>query len=301
MNIIITGSSGLVGSSLIPFLMAGGHSVTRLVRSVPKVGKAEVQWDPSSGLVNPSRLEGFDAAIHLAGENIGARRWTDSQKAKIRNSRVQGTQHLCEALAKLNRPPKVLIAASAIGFYGDRKTEMLNEECASGSGFLAEICREWEAATAPALEKGIRVVNLRIGMILSGTGGALKRMLLPFQLGLGGRIGSGRQFMSWIAIDDLQAVIVHSLRTETLRGPINAVSPNPVTNAEFTKSLGRALSRPAVFPVPAFAVRLAFGEMANDLLLNSTRVTPRRLLDAGFEFQYPELEDALWHLLNKDR
>ena len=300
MKIAITGSTGLVGSALVPFLNAGGHHVTRIVRTSTTEGDAV--WNPGTGQIDAARLDGLDAVVHLAGENIAARRWNAEQKARIRDSRVQGTKLLCETLAKLQRPPRVLISASAIGFYGDQGDRELTEASPSGSGFLPEVCREWEAATEAAKKASIRVVQLRFGVILSpGGGGALAKMLTPFRLGLGGRIGNGRQWMSWIALDDVVGCIHHALATDSLHGPVNAVSPRPVTNREFTKTLGKVLWRPTLFPMPGFMARLAFGEMANELLLASTRVLPRALLDSGYRFLYGDLESALRHLLGKDK
>ena len=295
MQIAITGSTGLVGAALVPFLTTGGHRVIRLVRKPPSGD--DVQWDPTEGVRDLSRLEGVDAVIHLAGENIAAGRWTPQRKDEIRRSRVEGTRRLSESLAKLSRRPKALVSASAIGFYGDRGDEILTEDSAPGKDFLAQVCQEWEAATEPAARAGIRVVRLRFGMILSPVGGALRKMLLPFRLGAGGRMGSGAQYVSWIAIDDAIGAIHHAVGTESLHGPVNAVSPAPVTNAEFTRVLARVLSRPAIFPMPAFAARLAFGEMADALLLASARVMPTRLQASGYRFRYPELEGALRHLL----
>jgi uncharacterized protein (TIGR01777 family) len=238
-----------------------------------------------------------DAVVHLAGENIAAGRWTERQKARIRDSRVKGTRLLCDLLARYSPPPKALVCASAVGYYGDRGDEILKEESAPGSDFLFDVCREWEAATQTAVERGIRVVNLRIGVVLSPLGGALAKMLTPFKLGAGGVIGSGRQYMSWIALDDVVRAFHFALTNQSLLGPVNAVAPNPVTNRDFTRTLGRVLSRPTVFPMPAFAARLAFGEMADALLLASTRVEPARLLAGSFIFRYPDLEGALRHLL----
>jgi uncharacterized protein (TIGR01777 family) len=298
MPVVVSGSRGLVGSALVPFLTTGGHRVTRLVRGAP-ANSDEAAWNPSRGLADPSRFDGVDAVVHLAGENIAAGRWTPARKAEIRQSRVEGTRSLCESLARLAQPPKVFVSASAIGFYGDRGAQTLTEESGAGSGFLPDVCREWEAATEPASQAGIRVVNLRFGMVLSPAGGALNKMLLPFRLGLGGRIGSGVQFMSWIVIDDAVGAIHHALFAESLRGPVNAVAPTPVTNAEFTHMLARVLRRPALIPVPQFAARLAFGEMADALLLASARVIPVRLRESGYQFRFPDLEGALRYLLQR--
>jgi uncharacterized protein len=296
MKILISGATGLVGSALAPFLTTGGHQVVRLGRGPS--GKDDIHWDPSRNVIDAAKLEGFDAVVHLAGENIAARRWNAEQKARIRDSRVQGTRLLAETLGKLQRPPRALIAASAIGFYGDRGDEVLNESSAAGTGFLADVCRDWEAATASAA--GIRVVNLRFGVILSPKGGALAQMLTPFRMGVGGRIGSGKQWMSWIALDDVIGAIHHALATESLRGPVNAVAPQAVTNREFTKTLGQVLHRPTFLPMPAFAARLALGEMADELLLASARVEPKTLLESNYRFVYGNLEDALRHLLGKE-
>jgi len=298
MHVVVSGSRGLVGSALVPFLTTGGHRVTRLVRGIA-AGPDETAWDPARGLIDASRLDGVDAVVHLAGENIAAGRWTPARKAEIRRSRVFGTRNLCEVLARLPHPPKVLVSASAIGLYGDRGAEILTEESAAGTGFLAEVCREWEAAAEPAARVGIRVVNLRFGMVLSPTGGALKKMLLPFKLGMGGRIGSGEQFTSWIALDDVIGAIHHVLCEESVRGAVNAVAPDPVTNGEFTRTLARVLRRPTLLPVPAFAARLAFGEMADALLLAGARVMPARLQASGYRFRFPDLESALRHLLGR--
>jgi uncharacterized protein (TIGR01777 family) len=242
-------------------------------------------------------LEGLDAVVHLAGENIAARRWNAEQKARIRDSRVLGTKLLSDNLAKLRQPPRVLVSASAIGFYGDRGDEELTEASAGGTGFLAEVCKEWEAATDGVQKAGISVVHLRLGVVLSPKGGALAKMLTPFRLGLGGRIGSGRQWMSWITLDDVVGCIVHALASDSLHGPVNAVTPYPVTNYVFTKTLGRVLWRPTVFPMPSFMARLAFGEMADELLLASTRVFPQALVASNYCFLYGDLESGLRHLL----
>lgn len=299
MKVLVTGASGLVGSALVPLLTAGGHTVARLVRSPPRPSVAEVQWNPETGIREIASLEGMDAVVHLAGENIAGGRWTAERKARIRDSRVTGTRTLCETLARLARPPKVLVSASAIGYYGDRGGEVLRETSAPGLGFLPEVCRAWEEATEPAAQKGIRVVLLRIGVVLSPAGGALAKMLFPFKLGAGGIIGSGQQYMSWIGLDDIIGAIHHTLMTDALQGPVNVVAPRPVTNRDFTKTLGRVLGRPTLFPLPAFAARLAFGEMADALLLASTRVEPARLMAANYAFRHPDLEGALRHLLGK--
>jgi uncharacterized protein (TIGR01777 family) len=297
MKVLIAGASGLVGSALIPALEAEGATVTRLVRTSP--GAGEIEWHPNNDQIDPAALEGFDAIINLAGENIAAGRWSDEQKRKIHDSRVNGTHLLSEAIAKLKQKPKVFLCASATGIYGDRGDETLDEQSDSGGGFLAGVCREWEQATTPAVDAGVRTVNLRFGPILARAGGMLAKLLTPFKMGMGGRIGSGKQFISWVAIDDVVAAMKLALKDESFRGPLNIVSPHPVTNEEFTKTLGHVLSRPTALAMPAFAVRLAFGEMADEMLLASQRVLPKRLTDAGYEFEYPELEGALRkHLAN---
>lgn len=297
MNVLVTGSSGLVGSALVRRLTGDGHSVTRLVRSRRGTGEAQVAWDPEAGAIDAASLEGLDAVVHLAGESIAAGRWTAARKTRILDSRVKGTRLLAETLAGLRDRPKVLVSASAVGYYGDRGEEPLREESASGSGFLADVCRQWEAAAAPAAQAGIRVVHARFGVILSAAGGALPRLLPPFRLGLGGRLGSGRQFMSWIALDDAVGAICHALTHDDLQGPVNTASPTPVRNDEFTKALGRVLRRPTLFPLPAFAARLAFGQMADELLLASQRVEPAKLLASGYQFAFLDLEGALRRLL----
>ncbi len=299
MKILVSGASGLIGSALVPVLTASGHDVIRLVRSQPAAGEAAVRWDPEAGTLDAAGLEGLDAVVHLAGENLAEGRWTAEKKRRIRESRVKGTRLLCEALAGLARPPRVLVSASAVGYYGDRGDELLTKESPPGSGFLAAVARDWEAAAEPARRAGIRVVHPRMGPVLTPAGGVLAKMLPPFQAGLGGRVGSGRQYVSWIAVDDLLDAMLHLLATEALRGPVNMVAPRPVTNAEFAATLGRVLGRPAVLAVPAFAARLALGEMADEVLLASARVTPVRLAASGYRFRYPELEGALRHLLGR--
>ncbi len=300
MKVLVSGSSGLVGSALVPFLSDGGNDVLRLVRRAPR-DEREIEWDPERGIRDAARLEGLGAVVHLAGENIAAGRWTEERMRRIRESRVLGTKTLCEALARCRERAGVLVSASAIGFYGDRRTELLTEASASGAGFLADVCRAWEGATGAAADAGIRVVNARVGLVLSKRGGGLRRMLVPFSLGLGGRIGSGYQFMSWIALDDLRDALVHALQESALSGPVNMVAPNPVTNREFTRALARVLRRPAIFPLPAFAARVLLGKMADELLLASQRVLPERLRETGFRFAYPELEGALRHVLGRPR
>ncbi len=295
MKILLTGSNGLVGSALIPFLEKAGHTIKRLVRA-GRAEYGEISWTPPGQGPNPASLEGIEAVIHLAGETIAAR-WTEKKKQAIRDSRVKGTRALVASLLQMKIAPKVLICASAIGYYGNHDAEVLREDARPGEDFLANVCREWEAATEPASPKGIRVVNLRFGVILSPQGGALGKMLLPFKLGLGGRIASGRQYMSWIALEDVLGIIQWSLTKESVRGPVNVVSPKPVTNDEFTRTLGRALKRPTLFPMPAFAARLAFGEMGDALLVGGVRVEPFKLVQSGYAFHYPDLEGALCHLL----
>ena len=292
MKIAVTGTSGLVGSALVSFLTASGHEVLRMMRPA--------QWNPERGMVDLATLEGKDAVVHLAGENIASGRWTGSKKARIRDSRVKGTRLIAESLAKLAQPPSILVSASAIGFYGDRGNELLSEESGSGQGFLPEVCRQWEAATDPATRNGIRVVHLRTGLILSRKGGALGKMLLPFKLGIGGKIGSGKQYWSWISLDDMCAAILHCIQASGLHGPVNIASPSPVTNLEFTKALGRVLSRPTIFPLPAFAARLVLGEMADALLLASARVEPAKLHASRFIFRDKEIEATLRNLLAKN-
>ncbi len=303
MKVLVSGASGLVGSALLPFLTAGGHSVSRLIRTLPHADQAgragQVHWAPDSGSIDQAGLEGLDAAVHLAGENIASGRWTPELKRRIFDSRVNGTRLLSEALAKCTQPPKVLVSASAIGYYGNRGDEVLTEESGLGTGFLAEVCRDWEAAVEPATQKGIRTVLLRIGVVLSSTGGALKRMLLPFKFGLGGLVGDGKQYMSCIGLDDAVGAIHHTIVTGSLSGPVNAVSPQAITNREYTKALGKVLGRPTIFPMPAFAARMAFGEMADELLLSSARVEARKLLESGYTFRSPTLESILRHGLGK--
>ena len=295
MKILVSGARGLVGSALCPQLTDAGHELSALTRR--STGEGDIVWDPASGEIPADSLEGFDTVVHLAGDNIAEGRWNEAKKNRIRDSRVDGTRLLCETLANLERKPSTLICASAIGYYGDRGDEKLVEETSLGSTFLAKVCEAWEAATEPAREAGIRVVNLRFGMILSPTGGALKNMLTPFRLGAGGRIGDGKQYWSWITLQDAVRSIDHAIHHEELSGPVNSVSPDPVTNEEFTKALGRVLKRPTIFPMPAFAAKLVFGEMADALILGSSRVYPQKLQATGFEFTSGDLETGLRSLL----
>jgi uncharacterized protein len=274
-----------------------GHEICPIVRARDGIPAKAIPWNPSAKTLALEALEGADAVIHLAGENIAEGRWTTERKRRILESRRLGTSLLADSLSRLSAPPKVLISASAIGYYGDRGEEVLKEDSGPGQGFLADVCREWEDAAQPAAEKGIRLVISRTGLVLSGAGGVLSRMLLPYRMGLGGRIGNGRQYMSWITLDDLVRAIYHAIQNEKVVGPMNAVAPHPATNFEFTKAMGRALSRPTLFPLPALAARLFLGEMADALLLASARVEPACLLSSGFRFQYPDLDSALRHVL----
>jgi uncharacterized protein len=289
-RVLVSGVSGPIGAALLPSLKSRGFQVTRLVRGQPS-GEDQISWDPAKPPA-PESISGFNAVIHLAGESVVGR-WTSGKKTKIRDSRVLGTRNLAQSLAQAKDRPRALISASAVGYYGDRGEELLREESPSGSGFLAEVCREWEAATQPASEAGIRTVQIRIGVVLSPSGGALQKMLPPFRMGVGGNIGSGRQWMSWIHIQDLVGAVHHILKTDLLQGPVNMVAPKPVTNAEFTKTLGSVLSRPTVFPVPALIAKLAFGQMAEEVLLGSQRVEPAKLIASGYPFQYSDLRKAL--------
>lgn len=293
----LSGASGLLGARLTPALVGEGYGVLPLVRRAP--GAGEAAWDPLHGTIDLDRLAGVTAAVHLAGESIAAGRWTEAVKRRIRESRTRGTRLLAESLARLEPRPSVLVSASAIGIYGDRGDEVLTEESHLGADFLAATGREWEAATAPAAEAGIRVVRLRFGIVLAREGGALPRMAQPFLLGAGGPIGNGRQWMSWVAIEDAVAVVLAALADPAYSGAINAVAPEPVRNADFGKALGRVLHRPSLLPVPAFALRLLFGEMADVALLASQRVVPTRLAALGFRHRYPALEPALRHALGR--
>ena len=291
MKILVTGASGFIGTALVRHLAANGHEPLPLGRSRSTANA--VVWNPETGEIEVEKLAGIDAVIHLAGENIASGRWTAAKKQRLINSRLKGTHLIAETISKMVRPPSVLVSASAVGYYGDRGNEILREESAPGRGFLADLCVQWEAATEPATRRGIRVVHPRLGIVLARHGGVLGKMLLPFKLGVGGKVGSGNQYMSWITLEDLCSILLYCAQTSNLHGPVNAVTPNPVTNLEFTKALGNALSRPTIFPLPAFVARTALGEMADELLLYSARVEPRKLNNLRFGFRHSELGAAL--------
>ncbi|MEO6050167.1 MAG: TIGR01777 family oxidoreductase [Pyrinomonadaceae bacterium] len=294
MKVLITGSTGLIGQKLQSSFTEKGYRLLLASRKEPKDDQ-HIQWSIEDGFNDPEKLEGVDIVVHLAGENVSGLRWTDEKKKAIHGSRVLGTRNVVNAISKLKQKPQVFIAASAIGFYGERGDEEVSESSAAGDNFLAGVCKEWEAESRRAEDAGIRTVILRTGIVLSKDGGALATMLLPFKLGVGGVVGSGKQWMSWIAMDDEIAVINFAIENETMRGAVNAVSPNPVTNYDFTKTLGDVLYRPTFLPLPEFAVSMIFGEMGDALLLASTKVLPKRLEDAGFEFKYPNLKPAIEH------
>jgi uncharacterized protein (TIGR01777 family) len=297
MKVLISGASGLVGRHLIPTLQAKNHEIYKLVRKTP-ANSDEIQWDAEKGFseLERAKLENFDAVIHLAGDNVASENWSDEKKRKIKESRTVGTRVLVDALKTTQNPPKHFVSASAVGFYGNRGDEILTEESAKGEGFLPDVCAEWEAEIVKA-EAFARVVFLRIGVVLAKDGGALDKMLTPFKFGIGGTVGSGKQYMSWIALDDLIKIFHFALENETLRGAFNAVAPNPVTNEEFTNTLGKVLGRPTVLPMPEFAIKLLFGEMGKTLLLEGSRVVPQRLQNAGFDFEFANLEEALKHVI----
>ncbi len=300
LHIVVSGAGGLIGSALVQRLTTQGHRVARLVRRA--AGRGEIAWDPAARSLDPAALEGADAVVHLSGENVGAR-WTAERKGRIRSSRVASTRLLSETLAGLQRPPQVMISASAVGIYGDRGDEVLTEESPAGDAdrdFLVSVTREWEKAAEPARVEGIRVVHPRFGVVLSPAGGALRKMLLPFRLGLGARLGSGRQWMSWISIDDAVQAVHQALVDDGLEGPVNVTAPEPLTNRDFTRILARVLSRPALLVVPESALRLVLGDMARGTILSSIRAVPARLLQAGYRFGHPDPESALRHVLQKD-
>lgn len=294
MKVLITGATGLIGIALQKSFKAKGYEMLLASRKEAK-DDSHVHWDPENGFSEPEKLEGVDAVVHLAGESVSGLRWTDDKKKAIRDSRVHGTRSVVEALAKLKGKPKVLVAASAIGFYGDRDDEEMTETSSAGDTFLAEVSKDWEAEARRAEDSGIRTVLLRTGIVLSKEGGALGTMLTPFKFGVGGVVGSGKQWMSWISMDDHVRVINYAIENENVRGAVNSVAPNPVTNEEFTKTLGEILYCPTILPLPSFAINMVFGEMGDALLLVSIRVLPKRLEEAGFEFEYPELKAAIEH------
>jgi uncharacterized protein (TIGR01777 family) len=305
MRILVSGSTGFLGTALVETLERQGHAVARLVRPATTQKNAAgghaqaVQWDPVAGQFDANGAEGAEARIHLAGASIAGGRWNASRKELLRTSRIDGTHHLIGALAKLQRPPRVIVAASAIGYYGNRGDETLTEASAPGNDFLAALCREWEAETGRGAEFGARVVNLRFGIILAAHGGALPRMALPFKFGAGGRLGNGQQWISWLTLQETVKIIQFALANSGLSGPVNAVTPNPVRNEEFTRILAKTLHRPALFPAPAFALRLALGEMADALLLISQKVLPPKLADSGYTFLQPSLASALAEVFRK--
>ena len=293
-RILVSGVSGLIGGALLPTLKTRGYQITRLVRGAAGGGD-QISWDPGKPLA-PDAVSGFDAVVHLAGESIVGR-WTNEKKLKIRDSRVAGTSAVAEALALAKDKPQVFACSSAIGYYGDRGNEVLNEESAPGTGFLPEVCGEWEAATQAAVDAGIRTVQMRTGIVLTAAGGALGKMLTPFKVGVGGKIGDGQQWMSWIDVQDMVGAIHHILKSDLLQGPVNMVAPKPVTNTEFTQTLASVLSRPAIFPMPAFVVKLAFGEMGETVLLGSQRVEPAQLVMSGYPFRFNSLRTSLENIL----
>lgn len=300
-NIAITGGTGMIGHALIPVLTAAGHRVRKVTRHPRDM--SDIGWDPDTGRLDTAPLEALDAVIHLAGESIAGGRWTDEQKRKIMDSRLKGTTLLAETLARLKRPPKVLLSASAIGIYGDRGSEILTEQSGIRTGretfFVERVGHAWEAATEPAERAGIRVVRTRFGLILTQAGGVLPQIMRPFQFFVGGKLGDGQQYMSWVAIDDVTGALLHAISTDSLSGPVNITAPNPVTNAEFSETLARVIHRPNLFTVPAPALRLVLGEMADELVLASARVIPERLRESGYRFKYTGLEEALRHVLTQ--
>jgi len=299
MKILISGASGLIGTHLIPTLKAKGHEIFSLVRKTPK-SSDEIRWDAKEGFSDSeqAKLENFDAVIHLAGDNVASENWSPEKKRRIRESRTVGTRVLVDALRKTQNPPKIFVSASATGFYGNRGDEVLTEESPKGEGFLPEVCDEWEREAHKAEDFGARTTFLRTGVVLTKDGGALEKMLTPFKFGVGGTVGSGKQWMSWIALDDVLDIYHFALENDALRGAVNTTAPNPATNEEFTEALGKVLNRPTILPVPEFAIKLLFGEMGERLLLEGQKVLPKKLQDAGFEFKYPNLEEALKQAVN---
>ena len=296
MRFLLSGASGLIGRGLSDALTREGHQIVRLVRRETSETDA-IYWRPSDRTLDPEKVEGFDIVVHLAGESIASGRWTEAKKHAIRDSRIVGTKLLAETLASLTSPPRLFLCASATGYYGSRGDTILTDDGSLGTGFLAEVVAAWEEASRPATAAGIRTVNLRIGVVLAASGGALEKMLPAFKLGVGGKLGSGKQYMSWITLDDLIAALQFVMRQDSLAGPINATAPNPVTNSQFTEALGRVLHRPAFCAVPSFALKLLFGEMAQDTVLASARVVPQRLTEAGFQFTHGDIESALQAVL----
>lgn len=300
-RVLVSGVSGPIGTALVPSLEANGAGIARLTRAdssrSPATATEIIRWDPAQP-ISPESISGFDAVIHLAGESIVGR-WSDAKKKAIRDSRIVGTRNLAQALAQTSEKPQVFICSSAIGYYGDCADEVLNEHSSPGDDFLAMVCREWEAATKPAAEAGIRTVQIRTGVVLSPKGGALGKMLTPFRMGVGGKVGSGRQWISWIDVQDIVGAIHHILKTDLLQGPVNLVAPKPVTNTEFTRTLANVLSRPAIFPMPELAVKLAFGEMGETILLGSQRVEPARLIESGYPFRFRDLRASLENTLRR--
>jgi uncharacterized protein (TIGR01777 family) len=300
MDVLVTGASGFIGSALVPALEGDGHRVARLTRDAGLTGADTLRWDPAAGRIDAAGVEGLSAVVHLAGAGIGDKRWSERRKRVILESRTKGTLLLAGTLAGLSKKPSLLVSASAVGYYGARDDEELTEASSAGHDFLAGVCLAWEQATAPAAEAGIRVVTTRSGVVLSPRGGVLKRMLLPFKLGLGGRLGTGRQYLSWISLDDEVGAIRHLLGRDDVSGPVNLTAPNPVTNAEYTKTLGVVLRRPTVIPTPTIPLQLRYGaELVHALVLTGQRVVPRRLADSGYRFAHERLEPALRELLGK--
>jgi uncharacterized protein len=305
MKVLVSGSTGMIGSALVAFLSSQGHEVISLIRPQTKGsplsnGKsATISWDPKAGNINTEALEGFDAVVHLGGENIADSRWSEARKNELRESRAESTRLLAETLAKLKNRPEVFLVASAIGYYGDKGEAILDEESSKGAGFLSDLCQQWELATKSASQADIRVVNLRIGVVLSTKGGALAKMLLPFEMGAGGEIGDGKQYFSWVSIDDVVGAILHALKTTSLSGPVNVTAPNPVTNKEFTKALGKVLFRPTLIPIPSFGLRILFGEMADECLIAGQRVMPDKLQKSNYKFRDTNIEPTLRKILGK--
>lgn len=297
MTILVSGSSGLIGQCVVVHAMRAGHDIVRLVRSRNQASANGIYWNPEKGEIDTEQINGIDCVVHLAGENLASGRWTEKQKRKIRDSRVEGTALLARTLVSLKTPPKVFVMTSAVGYYGNRGDTLLHEAAPPGKGFLAEVCRDWEAAAQPLIDAGVRTVKLRPGVVLSHKGGALPKMLRPFKMGVGGKVGDGSQYMPWITLEDLIGIFLFAIDHQNLSGPVNAVAPHQITHAEFVKVLGKVLNRPSFMTVPAFAVRMALGEMSDELL-KSVRVVPSVLEKYGYQFTHPELETALRAVLD---